>query len=467
VDGGLGITSKGDDGIQAKIGIAEGGEPNTVYSVSSYFEAKEILIAGSLLDAIKQWYAEFSADKKQTPPTLFFVKPTMDVAGSVSAAARTGTGKATAVSGGSPTGERTFIIEIIKGGASGTATYRKSSDGGKTWSAEITTPASGTQISLAVGCTIAFTDSATPSESFVSGDSWTFTSTAPGATTASVLEAVKALKTVYDVKMIHIMGSTPSSFWTSIEALAEEWDEKYHHPVDFILESAARGEETVQSWVMARISEAKAFTGKYVTVVCQRGMNSLTNKAVNLAIVLSAKLGAARVHESPGFVDKFAFLTITDLIDYDALSDRDSGDRLIDLLDNAGYTGAVKYDDYPGMYFSHCNTFAGSTSDFQRIQIIRTANKIRRIARKTMLRYIESPSHAEAGIGGILSLRTEVDNAIAAEMETKGDREISSHSSDIPETQDVLSTKKVTGKVKFVPIGTIEEIEVDISTSKE
>jgi hypothetical protein len=467
VDGGLGNSPKGTDGIHAKIGSAEGGEANTAYEVSSYFEAKSILIKGPLLDAIKQWYAEFSADKKQIPPKLWFAKPTADVAGSIGTAVLTGTGKATAVAAGTPSGSRTFIIEIIKGGASGTATYRKSVDGGETWSGEITSPASGIPIALAVGCTIAFTDASTPAESFVTGDSWTFSSSAPGASVASILEAVKVFKTVYDVKFIHIKGETTSAVWTSLQALAEDWDDNYSHYIEFIAEAKARTTETIGEWILARKNEAKAFAGKRVIVVCQSGINKLSGNAENLANVLSSKIACARVHESPGFVDKFPFLTITSLVDYADLSDKDFGTKALDALDDAGYTCAVSYDNYPGFFFSHCSTFAGASSDFQRVPILRTSDKIRRIARATMMRYLESPAHAETGIGGILALRTDVDNAIAAAMEISGDREIASHKTIIDENQDVLTTKKVEGKVTFVPIGTMEEIAVDISTSKE
>jgi hypothetical protein len=204
-----------------------------------------------------------------------------------------------------------------------------------------------------------------------------------------------------------------------------------------------------------------------VILVCQSGVNKLSGNAENLANVLSAKIACARVHESPGFVDKFPFLTVTALSDYSALSDKDLGTRALDVLDEAGFTCAVSYDNYPGFFFSHCNTFAGESSDFQRVQIIRTADKIRRLSRSAMMRYLESPAHAETGIGGILALRTDVDNAIAAAMEISGDREIASHKTIIDENQDVLTTKKVEGKVTFVPIGTMEEIAVDISTSKE
>jgi hypothetical protein len=79
------------------------------------------------------------------------------------------------------------------------------------------------------------------------------------------------------------------------------------------------------------------------------------------------------------------------------------------------------------------------------------------------MKFLESPAHKEAGLGGITSLSVEIDNAISSVMEIKGNREIDSHTTEIDPNQDVLGTGKVVGKVKFKPIGTMEVIDIDLS----
>ena len=79
------------------------------------------------------------------------------------------------------------------------------------------------------------------------------------------------------------------------------------------------------------------------------------------------------------------------------------------------------------------------------------------------MKFLESPAHAEAGLGGITSLKVEIDNAISSVMEIKGNREIDSHVTEIDPKQNVLKTGKVKGTVKFKPIGTMQEIEIDLS----
>lgn len=466
-DGGLGNVASGTDGIHAKVGVAEGGDINTVYSATSYPEIKSILIAGPLLDRFDQFYREFNTSKKQKPPKVYFVKATGDVPGSVETPAHVGTGAATFETSGSPLSDRKMLIEVLAGGACGAATYRKSIDGGKSWSDELTFPASGVSLLIGTGVSIAFTDAATPAESFVQGDVYTIETNGPGASNESRLSAIAVLRQEHEVRFIHVIGGSTKAFWASLGVVADEWDVQYKHPVFFIAEATARTSESVSEWALARINEAKGFSHKRVLKVCQSGDDSDTAETKNLAVILSAKLAAGRVHESPGFVDKFAFLSVSALTDYSELSKKENGSSFLDALDDNNYVCAVEYEDYEGFFFGDGNTCADETSDFQTIEILRPADKLRRMGRQAIMGFLKSPAHAEAGLGGIVSLTVTLDNAIGQEMEKKGDREIVSHTTMIDENQDVLGTGKVSGKVSFVPIGSMKEIDLDISASKE
>jgi flagellar hook-associated protein 3 len=79
----------------------------------------------------------FSGDKDQTPAYDLNFTIHQPVAGSGNSAAYTGT----ATSSGNYTGEysRRYIVEIVAGGAVGTATYQVSEDGGTTWGNTFTT----------------------------------------------------------------------------------------------------------------------------------------------------------------------------------------------------------------------------------------------------------------------------------------------------------------------------------------
>lgn len=467
LDAGLGAPPKGEDGQQLKVGSAEGGDANKIYEFGSYFDAKQILVSGPLLDAVKQHFEEFSKEKDQTPPRLFVCRPVNDVAGAIGDVTLTGTGTATYATSGTVTGTRKFIIEIITGGASATATYRKSTDGGKNWSGELTTPASASPIALAAGVSIAFTNGGTPSASFVAGDTYEFSCTGPTASLSNTLTAIRAAKQFHDVKFVHVLGDFASSFWVTLAALRGEWITKYKHRVFFIVEVAPRdvdNNETVNAYALARINDAKAFKELGVLPIFQRGRYNATGEMRNLANVLAAKLSAARVHESPGFVAKFAFLTVTELEDYDALSNRDEDEKSwLDLLQENGYIVAVKYEDYAGFYFSSAKTMAPETSSFNRVQKLRTADKVCVVVRRSIMQYIQSPNHAEAGLGGVAALKTDIDNAIAGRMEIKGNRELDSHETILAAAQPKIKEGIVQGKIKIKFIDTMESIELDVA----
>ena len=268
VDGGIGRTPKGADGIHLKVGIAEGGEVNKIYEANSYYDAERILKKGPLLDAIRVYFNEFSSEKRQEPVKIYFALAERDQPGKLSTVEHTGTGKATRALSGMSAGAREFIVEIVKGGASGTATYRKSSDGGNTFSEEFTTPASGSMIDMGAGVNIAFTDHTTPAESFIAGDRYVFSSTAPGASTGSILDAVNASKQTHEAKFVHVVGPKDKAFWASISQIADDWERDYHDHKVFILETSSReNSETVKAWAEARINESIGFYHKRV-IVC-------------------------------------------------------------------------------------------------------------------------------------------------------------------------------------------------------
>ena len=337
---------------------------------------------------------------------------------------------------------------------------------GQSFSEELTTPSSGSEISLASGVKIAFTDDASKKEeSFAAGDKYTFSSVAPTASTASILKALNAARQRHEAKFVHIIGETEKAFWTSVSQIADEWESKYHDHKIFILEATARDSETVKVWAQARIAETIGFYHKRIIVCAITVESTLLKREINSAWILSAKMAASRVHESPGYVDKHAFLTVSKIKDHSELSEKDeNGSSYLDKLDNARLTVATSYENYPGMYFSKVNLMSNHTqSDFKRVQDIRPADKVRRIVRQAILKFLESPAHQDAGSGGIDSLKVTIDNEIAIKMEVQGDIEIAGHETVIDPDQDVVSTGKVEGKITIQKVGTMETIELDVS----
>jgi hypothetical protein len=123
-----------------------------------------------------------------------------------------GTGQATYATSGDPTANNTIVVEITLGGESGVAKYKYSLDNGSTWSAEATTPASGTAIALGLGCSITFTDHAPdPPLSFVVGDTYSFT-------VVATVTIVERLRNVSVPVQLDIVAADQAELWGRVAA---------------------------------------------------------------------------------------------------------------------------------------------------------------------------------------------------------------------------------------------------------
>lgn len=488
---------KGEDGIHCKVGLADGGEYNKPYRVSSYLEAKHILKSGLLLEAILQWYNEFDKSKKQVPPVLWFVRVKPTNAGRIGEVDSGGLSAKMEVEAMPPASggflpyrsQASYMVKVLQDKSTATKiqkTIGLSIDAGVSFpnTYEVSLDVSGSVNDWSFsfqGLKITLKNIKIAGH-YKSGDVYKFSTFGGSSDFVSVVNAVKSTARINEITFLHVMGCIEKDAqingyalpqWVTLHSYLQEWDKLYHHHMFALVEGVHRHhtnsqkQKSMEDWAMDLITAGQKKSLPRVVVV-PFVVRDNKGKLRNLANVASAKLAAARVHESPGFVDKFGFLTVTQILDLEELLTKDStGKSFMDVLDEAGYLCVVEYADYQGLYFSHGNTLAAKNSDFKRVQVLRAGDKIRRLARRRIMRFLESPSHPEAGIGGIATLTAEIDNAIGEAMEIKGDREIDSHETMIDPEQDVLGTGKVEGKIKFKPIGTMEQIELDVSTSNK
>ena len=119
--------------------------------------------------------------------------------------------------------------------------------------------------------------------------------------------------------------------------------------------------------------------------------------------------------------------------------------------------------DYPGSYFNVDLTCTASTSDFARIRNNRTMQKAVRNVRTSLLPFLNSPIN----INTDGTLTEDVIQRFKALCEKTLDQmrtanEISQRQVLIDPTQDILSTNTLTIGIKIIPIGSAEQIEVNI-----
>lgn len=466
-DGGL-TFSENVDGIHYKVGVAETGDVNKLYYITSEGQAKQIFGAGPLLDSILKYFDMFK--KKQKGPVPFYAgRPENDISGSIGAITQDGTGAAAVATSGTPTGTRDFVIEIIAGGASQTATYRVSTDGGKTWGSVQTTPASGTPIALSVGVEITFTDDATPENSFVAKDKYSFSSVRPTASVAEILKTILAGRQEYKIRAVHVVGETDLAFWESMKAEHEEW-KSIHHPVVFFLETKSRSGSglTIAEFCQERIDEANLFFyNGGIVISTLRVYSPRLERYINHASYMMASFAFMQVGVSIAYAKKTLYEDATQIEDWDE-QDPDAGIQAwLSALDDARLCVPRKFAGKDGIYLNSDNMMADSESSYRYLRILRPGQKIQRLGRAETLDFIQSADDSDSGEGGIDQMNAVLKQKLDETMLVRGRTEVKKITIDIDPTQDVLSTGKVEGRIGYVPHGAMSEIWIDVGAENE
>ncbi|EKO32780.1 DUF2586 family protein [Leptospira santarosai] len=443
-DGGINFNDVTPDRVGSKVGNAETGDANRIYVINNAPQARDVFGRGELVQSLEQFFEEFDESKGQKPVPVLCVRPLNDVAGTVATPVKVGNGDAALPTvAGTPTGSRVVVLKITKDGASGVAEYRKSVDGGENFSSPLITPASGSPISLDVGVIATFVNASTPANTFKVGDKFTFTISGPSASTASRLTAIETLKREYRSYWIHVLGPATRAFAMSCNAILEEMETEHHLPSFIILEARGKNDsETVPQYFQYIQDEFDPFAspnGRVLIAVGEAryipgGVNAAGGfsavKAAetpmgewrNFATMATAKISAAPVNVSIGYVKDMRSLTFSE-IRYWNEGYRD----YMDLLHDMGLMVLKNYDDYDGIFVARDKIKAASASDFKELPERRRADKMHRILYRESLQFLNMDTEVDSGSGGLDYIKTYIDSKISAEMEAPGRQEISGH----------------------------------------
>jgi hypothetical protein len=475
VEGGIGSSQYKADRIHIKIGQAEEGEPDVVKLVSNMMQAKSLFGKGELIDSLQQHFEEYDEDLNQTPVPVLCVRPVNDIPGNVSLPSLAGTGKATAVCDGVPSGDSVVKLKISKAGKSGVAEYRKSIDGG-TFGMPVVTPASSSAISLGFGVSVKFTDDTVPDDTFALNDVWTFNITGPKASIESKLNTMAKLKTEYGFYWMHLIGEVDRDVAVSVLQILQDMESNYHFPTFAILESKQSETEITtidqfSDYAQDLIDHWEPFKSTRICVCAGEGRyipkgiatnggyemvkeNPELGRWKNCATLLCAKLSIGSPNVSAAWVEKMRSLTMSE-IRYWNLGYRD----WMDILHDNHLTVMKVYDDYDGVYIAKDKILAESDSDFLYIPERRRADKMQRLVYKHSLQFLNSDTYSGSGTGGLDYLKTYIDSKISEEMEMQGQAEISGHEIILDPNKTFSKTRILQAILKMYVSQRVEAIE--------
>lgn len=144
VDGTSGLAPGGVEGTCIVTGVCSLGQPGKGYLLGKSSDLDSLLGVGPLVDRLRDVFAAGGQN-----PIVIAVPVAGLASGYITPVEHSGTGPA-ATASGTPAANADVAVEIVEGGALGTATYKLSEDGGTTWGATTATPANG---QIAIGTT--------------------------------------------------------------------------------------------------------------------------------------------------------------------------------------------------------------------------------------------------------------------------------------------------------------------------
>lgn len=437
-DGGLGLNGGVPSGIHVKIGSCTLAAVGSFFTITKPDQVPEKLGSGPLADACLD---SLQLGSQQ----VIAVVAAASVAGTNGAVAKMGTGTATNAVTGTPNNKYDVIIEILKGGTLNVAQYRFSIDGGDNWSPKKTVPTNGAVEITGTGVTITFTAGVPADGSFVEGDKYTFSTTAPAISNSDFLTALAVVKNNnMSYEFIHVVGQSAPALWAACGAEADTLFQN-HVPMFFVMEARNIGAaETIDTYVSALITDAATFTHPRVKVVALRletaSLNGLIRDS-NGSGLYCGILSKAKEHESPGKVMSFP---VTPAI---AIKPNGINDGHIAQLDAARYVTFRRYEGLPGIYVTNGKTMAAPGSDYEYVETLRVANKAARLVRQAALFYAQSEGDKD-GINNLKSnMEAPLDNMMGPDT-----KQIGGYKLTIDPNQDIITTKTLVTELAIFPI---------------
>jgi hypothetical protein len=296
---------------------------------------------------------------------------------------------------------------------------------------------------------------------FAEGDSYSFSATAPSATNGEVLAAIDTiLEAKLSIEWIAVAGISASPLWAALATKAEGAEGIYQY-LFFIAQARYKNAaETLDQWVNALTGTERGTVASTRLQVCAGWIEEAdANGQVDVRGLIGTycgKLASRKVHEGPDAV-RYGGITAATALKPDGINDGH-----IEALKNAGYVTARQIVGLSGIYITSGQMMSEEGSDYDIVERRRVMDKACRQIRTAQLFYVNDAVKVgkDGSPEGIKLLVAQSESPLKI-MITEG--EISSGQVTVPEDKNILSTKKLTFKVRIVPLGKLSYIENEIA----
>jgi len=446
-DGGLGSSSIKGEGVHVKIGVSPIVSANLI-SITGSMNAEKIKeklgnspLADSCMDSV-------SAGANG----IYCLPVQASTDGTIEAIEKTGTGKGICTATGNPNNFYHVEIEFIEGGGFNVATFKYSIDGGHSFSQE------SSFVLPETGLTLTFTEDIDVPNSYNTGDKISFLTTAPQMTNQDVLNALNVIKnSSFSFEYIHVVGESTKALWAALAVEAENFFSMHFKPIFFVLEARnINTNEAAGEYTSSLITERAGIVSRYIQVATARALYAKMDgsvRDVNCASIACGLYSRAKVQQSIGETRVFAVAGILELLPAGI-------EEHIGALDEAKFLTLREYVGLEGFFVTNARMMSQDGSDFKYAERVRVANKLVRETRKEALLQIQTQVDMDDLEGSLEAIAKFIQ--VPADKMVR-DKEISSARIIVPEGQDILGTEKLNLKIRYVPIGHLREIEIDMA----
>jgi hypothetical protein len=450
-DGGLGLADAGDNGVVAHVGASSNGTVGTVYTFNDVQTLKDTLGTGPLPEAMAHVLAVAGGP-------VVGVRAT-SAGSAVGATSATKSGTAALATSGTALDAFDAQVVIVQAGtnlAAGTATFKYSLDGARTWSAEISVPVAGTYVIPGTGVTLTWTDG-----TFIAGDKWVFTSAAPTMALGDVQTAIDALlaDVTADFFLVHVVGAAASvaasaTMFAAIESKLQSAASTNYRYVRGIIEAPDDTDTNMKSAFVAAAGTRTMVGAGSVYLVSQ--LSGVAYKR-NAAWVAAARAALVPPSEDLGRVRTGPAVGVHSLV-------RD--EYKTPSLDAAGFTTLRTHPGRSGYYVTNGRILASPGSDYRYLQYGRVVDIACKAIRSAQLDFLNDAVKVSSSTGRIIeedarNVEANVEAKVRAAVTEPG------YASNIQVTLDrttnVLSTQKMVMRYRITPLAYAKTIEGEVA----
>ena len=461
LDGSLGVLPSTAGRLFAIIGTATAGPLNTPATFARVKDVVSTFTSGPMVEAAAEYIAKYAKP-------VVLVRTGNTTAGAIGTLTAVATGSAIVTAGaGLPIDDFELYVKVVAGGTRGVAgiTYQTSLDGGRTLSA-VTALGTGVAFAFpaAAGPTITF---AIATGTLVAGDTYTARSTAPQWSNAELTTALTALQnSAVNWELVEVVGALDATSAGLVDNAMNSMFAagKYHSWIGNTRVPNVAESEAAYLTAMGAISTS--FTSVYGSLyagACKLS-SSVSGRKYKRPVSFLTAAREASVSEEVNIADP-NLTPLSGVSIKDANGNPDEHDESINPgLDDLGFA-VLRTWDGTGVYVNRPRIICPAGSDFQLQPHRRVLNLAHGALRAYFLRRLNKPILVSKTTGFILeSEALEIESgALAAMTSTLMQKpKASGVLFSLSRTDNILSTKTLTGDGRVIPLAYPEAINLSV-----